>query len=239
MISDLAIGGSHQGGRASGATAARWRIVCLLTLGAFLGLGLAAFATGILPGDLSVRGELFPGDGSPLRTVAGWINLGGTWRVLLPGSLLLFALSRAARRQWWLWAGVLLASSVVEHGVKLLVGRPRPSGSSLGFPSGHTTAAATFAVIVIYLATRERLRPGPRLIIQSAAALMMVLVGWARLVLHAHWPTDVLGGLLLGAGSAAAAAWWEAAREAKPDRLGREEAQPHIQSPSRSTEMIP
>ena len=38
--------------------AENWRIVCLLTLGAFLGLSVAAFATGVLPGDLALRQEL-------------------------------------------------------------------------------------------------------------------------------------------------------------------------------------
>jgi membrane-associated phospholipid phosphatase len=44
------------------------------------------------------------------------------------------------------------------------------------------------------------------------AVAMMLLVGWARIVLHAHWPTDVLGGLLLGTGCAAAAIWWDISR---------------------------
>ena len=199
-----------------GAAAAGWRTVCLLTLGAFLGLGLAAFATGILPGDLSVRQELLTGDHTMAATVAYWVNFGGRWQVLLPASLLLFSLSRAARRRWWLWAGVLMTSGLVEQGFKFLVGRPRPSGSSLGFPSGHTTSATAFAVVLIYLMSRERLSPAARLALQILAVALMLLVGWARIVLRAHWPTDVLGGFLLGAGCAAAAAWWERAREAEP-----------------------
>jgi membrane-associated phospholipid phosphatase len=67
-------------------------------------------------------------------------------------------------------------------------------------------------VIALYLVSRARLRPAARLCLQILAVAMMILVGWARIVLHAHWPTDVLGGLLLGTGCAAAAIWWDISR---------------------------
>jgi undecaprenyl-diphosphatase len=191
---------------------ANWRIACVLAFAAFVGLGVAAFASGPLPGDLTVRQELLHPETSLAYPVARAVNEAGTWHVILPATALLFLLSSAARRHWWLWSAALIGSSLIEHAAKFLVGRPRPSGFALGFPSGHTTAAATFAVVLIYIASRERLAPSSRRIIYTLAIVLMVLVGWARIVLHAHWPTDVLGGLLLGAGCAAAAAWWESAR---------------------------
>jgi undecaprenyl-diphosphatase len=86
------------------------------------------------------------------------------------------------------------------------------SGFALGFPSGHTTSAAVFAVILIYLASRARLHAATRLSVQVIAVATMLLVGWARIVLRAHWPTDVLGGHQLGTACAAAAAWWDSTR---------------------------
>jgi len=88
--------------------AANWRIVCLLTLGAFLGLSVAAFATGPLPGDLVVRQDLLGHETSLAYQLARVLNRAGTWRVLLPATLLLFLLSRAARRHWWLWCAVMV-----------------------------------------------------------------------------------------------------------------------------------
>jgi len=212
MIDDLAV--EHARDRSPSAdTSARWRLVCLLTLGAFLVLGLAAFASGTLPGDVSVRQDLLMEDHAPLKLVARVVNYGGKWQVLLPASILLFALSAAARRHWWLWPALLIGSALVEHAFKIVIGRPRPSGASLGFPSGHTTAATVFAVALIYLLGREQLHPVMRLAIQVGALAGMFAVGWARVVLHAHWPTDVLGGFLLGTCCVASAAWWETARE--------------------------
>ena len=193
-------------------TTATWRMVCLLTLGAFVGLAVAAFASGLLPGDLDVRQAVLEQKSELAYQVARVVNVAGTWRVVLPAIMLLFILSRAARRHWWLWCAAMVVAPIIEQGTKLLVERPRPSGFSFGYPSGHTTAAATLAVVVIYIVDREPLPRLPRHVIQALALAMMVLVGWARVLLGAHWPTDVLGGFLLGAGCAAAAAWWESAR---------------------------
>jgi membrane-associated phospholipid phosphatase len=198
----------------------------LVALGAFLGMGVAASVVGILPGDLDVRAGLVIPDHSTWRTVAWTVNWAGTWRVLLPASLIVYALSPVARRRWWLWAAAFLASGAVEQGVKYLVARPRPSGFSLGFPSGHTTAAAVFAVGLVYVLSRARLGTGARLAAQCAAVAGMLLVGWARIVLRAHWPTDVLGGLLLGAACAAAVAWWDAARDVEPPSRPAEDDRP-------------
>ena len=98
----------------------------------------------------------------------------------------------------------------VEQIFKFLVGRPRPRGVNWGFPSGHVTAAATFAVILLYILTRERVSPTARGILTGLAIALVGAVGFARVILNAHWPTDVLGGVLLGAGCAAAGAWWDA-----------------------------
>src|SRR5437870_5368455 len=188
---------------------ARWRMICLVSLGLFLGLGIAVYASGILPGDLLVRQFLLGSDGGMVRKLARWANYGGRVHVLLPAAILLFVLSSVARRHWRVWCAVLIGSSLIQHAVKFLVGRSRPSGSSLGFPSGHATAATTFAMVLIYIASRERLGRVQRFAIEALAVCSMLGVGWARIMRHAHWPSDVLGGFLLGMCCAAAAAWWE------------------------------
>ena len=79
---------------------------------------------------------------------------------------------------------------------------------------------------LVYVLGRARLGTGARLTLQCAAVSGMLLVGWARIVLRAHWPTDVLGGLLLGAACAAAVAWWDSSREAEATRRPAEDERP-------------
>jgi membrane-associated phospholipid phosphatase len=191
---------------------ARWRATCLVALAAFLGLAAAVYTTGLLPGDALVRHEVLRGRGTLVHAIAHWTNYGGTWVVLLPAMALLLAFSQAARRRWYLWSGVFVAAGVLELLFKVLVARPRPRGVHWGFPSGHVTAAATFGVLLIYLVSRERLTPAARRAFQGLAVMLVVAVGFARVILNTHWPADVLGGLLLGAGCAAAGAWWDASR---------------------------
>ena len=214
----------------------RWRMVCLVSLGLFVGLGVAVYATGILPGDLLVRQFLLGSDGGMVRKLARWANYGGRVHVLLPAAVLLFVMSSVARCHWRVWCAVMIGSSLIQHAVKFMVGRSRPSGSSLGFPSGHTTAATTFAVVLIYIASRERISRRQRWIVDALAICLMLAVGWARIMRHAHWPSDVLGGFLLGIGCAAAAAWWASSHpQAAPESQSLDDSEtPRLVMPTTS-----
>lgn len=194
--------------------AARWRALSLLLLGAFLGMSAIVYGVHLLPGEAGLHQEIIAYRGTSIHAVARWLNYGGRWQFLAPAMLLLLACSPAARRRWWLWCALLPVSGGIEQLFKFLVGRPRPRGVHWGFPSGHVTAAATFAVVVVYLLSRERIWPAARGPLLLLAIALVGSVGFARIILNAHWPSDVLGGVLLGAGCAAAGAWWDAAHPA-------------------------
>jgi membrane-associated phospholipid phosphatase len=57
---------------------------------------------------------------------------------------------------------------------------------------------------VIYLA--GSLRPPARTWVRALAGLAIVLVALSRVMLRAHWPSDVMGGVALGLALASAAA---------------------------------
>lgn len=73
----------------------------------------------------------------------------------------------------------------VVEGLKILITAPH----DWSFPSGHTTAS--FAAGMIYYKTL----PKPY---GSAALVLAALIALSRLYVGVHYPTDVLGGLLVG-----------------------------------------
>jgi membrane-associated phospholipid phosphatase len=96
---------------------------------------------------------------------------------------------------------LLLVSALVNAGAKAIADQPRPIGfdpstnalveeTSPGFPSGHTqNTVAVFG----YLAVQAKRRW-----FWVAAIALMVLVPLSRIYLGVHFPTDVLGGYLIG-----------------------------------------
>jgi len=73
----------------------------------------------------------------------------------------------------------------VNEGVSLLITAPK----DFSFPSGHTAASFT-AVSALYFAGEKRLWK-----ISCAAA---VLIAFSRMYLYVHYPTDILGGIIVG-----------------------------------------
>jgi membrane-associated phospholipid phosphatase len=142
--------------------------------------------------------------------VARTVRWAGMSEVVLPALLVLGTLAGRGRRPARLKSGagltvVASAGVYVETQINALVGRARPpvadwAGGAGGpsFPSGHTTAATLFAVCAAWgLLARVRGR-WPRRGLLAGAALYAAVVGWSRIWLGVHWPTDVLGGLLFG-----------------------------------------
>jgi undecaprenyl-diphosphatase len=146
--------------------------------------------------DAFLRHALLDVAGPTVVAVSRVVNMAGDWRGLLPGTLLLFLLFPRARERWWLWVALLVTAPIMEWTVKQLVARARPESAAFGFPSGHSTAAAAFFGAVIYLS--GSLRPPWRHVVHALAAVLMLGVGLARVILRAHWPSDVVAGFALG-----------------------------------------
>lgn len=161
------------------------------------------------------------------RTLPWWwaqVTMLGTGAavVVVDSMLVAFAGPGRERLALALLASVPLAG-LLTHGAKALVGLPRPAAvftdgqlhvighaltSATGsMPSGHALAAAALAALW-WLASAHR---GQRRLVVAIA----LLVAASRVVVGAHWPSDVLAGAALGI-VAAVIAWRLSARPLDP-----------------------
>jgi undecaprenyl-diphosphatase len=140
------------------------------------------------------------------------VTQAGSTRIIWP-MLVVAALLFPRARNWnrLVTSGAFFVVAAAGIGVRLelsrLVRRARPStvdweGTAGGwsFPSGHTMAATLGAGALAWAVTRHLARREARIIVWSGAVLYAVVVGWTRVWLGVHWPLDVVGSWLLGAG---------------------------------------
>lgn len=114
-------------------------------------------------------------------------------------------------RAVWAVATLLVAWGAANL-VKVLVARARPvvadavaQAPGYSFPSGHTanaTAAAAVTVVLLW----PVLGPTGRPVAVALAALLVLVTAADRVLLGVHYPSDVVGGVLLGAAVVAGSA---------------------------------
>ena len=145
----------------------------------------------------------------PLMVVYTALGNGGLAFIVLAILLLLFRKTRRAGAS----AAIALAAGAVCTNLifKPLVSRPRPwiamegwetlvtSSDMHSFPSGHTTAAFAFAVALCAVL--------PQKWAKAAALIAAALMGFSRLYVGAHFPTDVLAGAVVGVLCGLAGVW--------------------------------
>ncbi|HYP52550.1 MAG TPA: phosphatase PAP2 family protein [Pyrinomonadaceae bacterium] len=107
-------------------------------------------------------------------------------------------------------AGVVLSTAgaaLLNSVLKAVIARPRPTSDlvsviaetqNLSFPSGHVTFYVAYFGFVFFVAYALLPRgSAARRVVLALTGLQIVLVGFSRVYLGAHWPSDTLGAYLV------------------------------------------
>ncbi len=155
-----------------------------------------------------------------------------------PGSLAALALVSVAaavallvQRRWSAlaaWLVAVIGGEALNLVLKDLFARPRPRferplvvETSHSFPSGQAMESLVVYGMLAYFAVLILSGSGKRVAVAVGAAVLVVLIGFGRVYLGAHYLSDVVGGFAAGgAWLGAVVAGWEAMRDRDTEGQG-------------------
>ncbi|MEU4489524.1 phosphatase PAP2 family protein [Streptomyces purpurascens] len=155
-----------------------------------------------------------PGITQAFRVLTDWVWDPWTMRLLCAAVVVWLVVRLAAR-----WTAVWLALAVtlgtlLQQALKAAVDRPRPvwpdpvdSAHYSAYPSGHAMTATVVCGLFLWLLHRHGVSRAVWRSALTVAVVSVIGVGLTRVWLGVHWPSDVLGGWLLGALVVALAVW--------------------------------
>ncbi|MET7453071.1 phosphatase PAP2 family protein [Streptomyces sp. NPDC005574] len=146
-----------------------------------------------------------PGTTHVFRVLTDWVWDPLTLRIVCAVAMVWLVWRRSA---WWtaLWLAATCAlATLLQQGLKAAVDRPRPvwpdpvdSAHYTAFPSGHALTATVVCGLLLWLLHHHRAGRTLWRTALAAAVLSVLGVGLTRVWLGVHWPSDVVGGWLLG-----------------------------------------
>lgn len=182
--------------------AARALLLSIIAYAIFLGIGIAV-AHGP-PGPFDDASHVLIGRGALIAWFLTWTLY---MQVLAPICLILVVIA-IGKPEWRVRIAVslalLLAMWFASDQLQHVFMRPRRLDwivrheTAFSYPSTHATLAVTFYGYWAFVVFKSEIRARVRLWTSNLLIALIVGVLWARLALGAHYPTDVIGGLMLG-----------------------------------------
>lgn len=158
--------------------------------------------------------------------------------VVIGLGIVVWLLATHRRREALIVFLMLVAVTAGSEGVKQLTARPRPEGTDpaipgvvYSYPSGHVLEALTILGIITIRTWRSARPEFLKIGLAITVGVWVLLVGVARMALDAHFPSDVLAGLLGGSAALGIYGWLTR------DDGDRERAQAH-DSPARDADLV-
>lgn len=188
----------------------RARLLALACLSFFIvgGLGRVALGDSLTDWDQGVLGGIASARLPVITSLMKALSAIGAGEIAIPFGLVVVWLlvRRGDRRAARCYAATTLSGWALSIGLKILFQRPRPHllphldrAGGFSYPSGHGMLAPLVFGLAAFLLTRDA-APAPRRAIRAAAALLAVGIGFSRIYLAVHYPSDVFAAFLAGTG---------------------------------------
>ena len=174
-------------------------------------LNAAGFNSGI---DLTLLNwlnhHLLPYSVDVLRVVSYATTYISIATVLIVLGIAILKKSKFLRNKFFILASVLIGVLILSQGLKFVIYRDRPftthpfieklsDGGGSSFPSGHTLEAFAMATALSILFRKKK--------IMIPVIVWAILVGYSRMALGVHYPSDVLGGIIIGMALGCSVPW--------------------------------
>jgi undecaprenyl-diphosphatase len=134
-------------------------------------------------------------------------NLGAEYMIAIAIIIVIFFVWKKHKREALTFTIILIMGAIINLSLKQLIHRPRPViaplivESSSSFPSGHAMNAAVFYLSVsfyFYHFTRKKKLSSA---VTVVSIILILLIGFSRIYLGVHYPSDVVAGYVVGT-------WW-------------------------------
>ncbi len=160
---------------------------------------------GVTPLDLALCSRIYALRTETLTAVLTPITYLGNWQTVTMICIALLFFQKTRRHFGVPLATSCIVSTLLYEALKRIFQRPRPDLSlhlitqgGFSYPSGHSMTGLVFYGLLIVLLWHHVENPKARVVFTAAFSLLFLTIGFSRIYLGVHYPTDVLGGWSLG-----------------------------------------
>jgi len=179
--------------------------ISLLSLAVFLIIAYYVSHYESLPFDVSICQAVYAARSQMLTVFFKSITYTANWQTISLICIVLLFFKRTRKTYGYPLAGVSTLSLILYTTLKGVFARPRPDitlhliyEGGFSFPSGHSMTSFVFYGFLAILLARNLVNKRKANQIAALLCILIFLVGFSRVYLGVHYPTDVLGGFFLG-----------------------------------------
>ena len=133
--------------------------------------------------------------------------LGGEFTLLSAAFIVILLAFKKHKKEAALFSFIVIFGYILNNVIKYLLKVPRPdidtlsTAGSYSFPSGHAMSSLIFYGLLAYFTYHLTRRRGLTALAVIFSIIIVLLIGFSRLYLGVHYPSDVLAGFIAGF-------WW-------------------------------